>query len=70
MGDSGLSAASMEKTIDLQTFDDDVLRQRAKNSVSEAKGASDFDRDKYELARAGKKQVLKVRRPLTTMMFN
>jgi hypothetical protein len=47
----------MEKTIDLHTFDDE-LRQR-KTSVSEAKGA-DFDRDKYELARAGKKQVLKV----------
>lgn len=51
----------MEKAIDLQTFDDDILRQRGKSSVSDAKGASDFDRDRYELARVGKKQVLKVR---------
>jgi choline transport protein len=49
---------NMDKPIDLQTFDDD-LRQRTKSSVSEAK-ANDFNRDRYELARAGKKQVLKV----------
>jgi choline transport protein len=49
----------MEKSIDLQTLDDE-LRQRRKNSVSEAKDANDFDRDRYELARAGKQQVLKV----------
>jgi choline transport protein len=51
----------MEKNIDLQSFDDDVLRARRKGSVSEAKG-QDFggDRDRYELARVGKQQVLKV----------
>jgi len=47
----------MEKTVDLQTIDDE-LRHRG-TSVSEAKG-NDFDRDRYELARAGKQQVLKV----------
>lgn len=52
----------MEKAIEFQAFDDDILRQRAKSSVSEAKAAGDFDRDKYELARVGKKQVLKVGR--------
>jgi hypothetical protein len=49
----------MEKHIDLQSFDDDVLRARGKTSISEAKG-QDFDRDRYELARVGKQQVLKV----------
>jgi len=49
----------MEKRIDLQAFDDDVLRARRKGSVSESKG-QDFDRDRYELARVGKQQVLKV----------
>jgi choline transport protein len=50
----------MEKNIDLQTFDDDHLGARRKGSISEAKGAQDFDRDRYELARVGKEQVLKV----------
>jgi hypothetical protein len=49
----------MEKSIDLQTFDDNVLRARGRGSVSESKG-HDFDRDRYELARVGKQQVLKV----------
>ena len=49
----------MEKRIDLQAFDDDVLRTRAKGSVSESKGQA-FDNDRYELARVGKQQVLKV----------
>lgn len=50
----------MEKQIDLQTFDRDVLRNRTgKDSLSEAKG-QEFDRDRYELARVGKEQVLKV----------
>ena len=48
----------MEKGIDLQTFDED-LRARNKGSISESKG-QDFDRDRYELARVGKQQVLKV----------
>jgi len=50
----------MEKHIDLQAFDDDAIRARRKISISEAKG-QDFDRDRYELARVGKQQVLKVR---------
>lgn len=51
----------MEKHIDLQTFnDDDGPRARANGSLSEAKGKG-FDKDRYELARAGKQQVLKVR---------
>lgn len=50
----------MEKHIDLQSFDDDVLRARNNGSISEAKGKQEFDRDRYELARVGKQQVLKV----------
>jgi choline transport protein len=50
----------MEKRIDLQTFGDDHLRARGKDSMSESKG-QEFDRDRYELARVGKEQVLKVR---------
>lgn len=50
----------MEKHIDLQTLGDDAVRARRKNSISEAKG-QDFDHDRYELARVGKQQVLKVR---------
>ncbi|KAJ4313023.1 hypothetical protein N0V94_007150 [Neodidymelliopsis sp. IMI 364377] len=50
----------MEKHIDLQTFDDDNLRNRGKTSISDVKG-QEFDRDRYELARVGKEQVLKRR---------
>ena len=50
----------MEKHIDLQAFDGDILRNRGKDSISEVKG-QEFDRDRYELARVGKEQVLKVR---------
>ena len=50
----------MEKHIDLQAFDGEVLRNRGKDSISEVKG-QEFDRDRYELARVGKEQVLKVR---------
>ncbi|KAL5117133.1 hypothetical protein ACEQ8H_004958 [Pleosporales sp. CAS-2024a] len=51
----------MEKHIDLQSFDDDGIRARRHNSMSDVKG-HDFngDRDRYELARVGKQQVLKV----------
>ncbi|KAF1843337.1 amino acid transporter [Cucurbitaria berberidis CBS 394.84] len=56
----------MEKRIDLQTFEDDVFRTRAKGSISETKG-QDFDRDRYELARVGKQQVLKRRFGLVSM---
>jgi choline transport protein len=47
----------MEKSIDLHTLDDELRHRRL--SASEGKG-SDFDRDRYDLARAGKQQVLKV----------
>ncbi|KAF2676400.1 amino acid transporter [Lentithecium fluviatile CBS 122367] len=56
----------MEKMTDLQTFDDEI-RQRTKSSVLEEKGVNDFDRDRYELARAGKQQVLKRRFGLVSM---
>ena len=49
----------MEKRIDLQNFNDDHMRARGKGSLLESKG-QEFDRDRYELARVGKKQVLKV----------
>lgn len=50
----------MEKHVELQTFNNDGLRNRRdKDSISEAKGA-EFDRDRYELAKVGKEQVLKV----------
>jgi choline transport protein len=49
----------MEKGIDLRAMSEDVLRARDRGSISESKG-QDFDHDRYELARVGKKQVLKV----------
>jgi hypothetical protein len=49
----------MEKVLEFQTLDDDGVRQRGGGSLSEAKPVS-FDRDRYELARVGKEQVLKV----------
>ncbi|KAF2475870.1 amino acid transporter [Lindgomyces ingoldianus] len=55
----------MDKIIELQTLDDEVLHLRRKGL--ESKLASDFDRDKYELARVGKKQVLKRRFGLVSM---
>ncbi|UPX20732.1 uncharacterized protein EKO05_0010955 [Ascochyta rabiei] len=56
----------MEKHIDLQSFDGDILRNRGKDSISDAKG-QEFDRDRYELARVGKEQVLKRRFGLVSM---
>ncbi|CAN9135197.1 unnamed protein product [Alternaria alternata] len=56
----------MKKHIDLQTFDHEILRQRGRGSISEGKGPK-FDRDKYELARVGKEQVLKRRFGLVSM---
>jgi hypothetical protein len=55
----------MEKHVELQAFDRDVLRHRLeKDSISDLKGGGfDNDRDRQdqlELARVGKKQVLKV----------
>jgi hypothetical protein len=50
----------MEKNMDLQHFDDDGLRARGKGSISDQKKAGDFDQDRYDLARVGKEQVLKV----------
>lgn len=50
----------MEKHVELQNFDSDMLRNRRdKDSISDVKG-QEFDRDRYELARVGKEQVLKV----------
>jgi choline transport protein len=50
----------MEKNMDLQNFDDDGLRARGKSSISEQKKTQEFDQDRYDLARVGKEQVLKV----------
>ena len=50
----------MEKAVELQTLDEEVLFHRGKRLVPESKMIDDFDRDRYDLARAGKKQVLKV----------
>jgi choline transport protein len=50
----------MEKVVELQTLDEEVLQFRSQRSLSESKMVGDFDRDRYELARAGKQQVLKV----------
>jgi hypothetical protein len=54
----------MEKGgIDLQTCGNDAVRARHRaGSISESKG-QEFDNDRYELARVGKQQVLKVRDP-------
>ena len=51
----------MEKTIELQTIDDELIHRRANTSTSDSKHGREFDRDQYDLARAGKEQVLKVR---------
>ncbi|KAH6611948.1 amino acid/polyamine transporter I [Boeremia exigua] len=57
----------MEKHIELQTFGGDALRNRHdKDSLSDVKG-QEFDRDRYELARVGKEQVLKRRFGLVSM---
>jgi choline transport protein len=50
----------MEKGIDLRALNNDVHRARDRGSILDSKG-QEFDHDKYELARVGKKQVLKVR---------
>ena len=50
----------MEKNMDLQNFDEDGLRARGKSSISDQKRAPEFDQDRYDLARVGKEQVLKV----------
>jgi choline transport protein len=49
----------MEKGIDLRAMNEDGLRARDRGSISESKG-QDFDQDREDLARVGKKQVLKV----------
>lgn len=50
----------MEKRIHLQNIDDEgVLQPRERRLVSGSK-VQQFDRDRYELARVGKEQVLKV----------
>ncbi|KAF2188667.1 amino acid transporter [Zopfia rhizophila CBS 207.26] len=55
----------MDKIVELRTLDDEIVHHRGQ--LSESKLASDFDLDKYELARAGKKQVLKRRFGLLSM---
>lgn len=55
----------MEKVLEFQTLDDEGLRQRGHGSLSDAKPPS-FDRDRYDLARVGKQQVLKVSSPIVT----
>ncbi|KAF2268657.1 amino acid transporter [Lojkania enalia] len=57
----------MDKIIETQTLDDRAVHQGASERISETKIITDFDRDKYELARAGKKQVLKRRFGLVSM---
>ncbi|KAF2704304.1 amino acid transporter [Pleomassaria siparia CBS 279.74] len=57
----------MRTSVELQTLDEEVHFHRGKHSVSESKMANDFDRDRYELARAGKQQVLKRRFGLVSM---
>ncbi|PVH98102.1 amino acid transporter [Periconia macrospinosa] len=56
----------MEKSIELEVFNR-AYGHRVKNSVSEPIKPNDFDRDKYELARVGKEQVLKRRFGLVSM---
>jgi choline transport protein len=58
----------MEKGIDLQTFRDDALRARGKGSLSESKD-QEFGQDQLELARVGKRQVLKVCRAQTDLIL-
>jgi choline transport protein len=50
----------MEKNMAMQNIDDDGLRARGKNSISDQKRTPEFDQDRYDLARVGKEQVLKV----------
>jgi len=50
----------MEKVVELQTLDEEVLHFRGQHSLPESKMVGDFDHDRYDLARAGKQQVLKV----------
>lgn len=57
----------MEKHIELQRFNHELLRPRGRGSNSEGKGQQ-FDHDRYELAKVGKKQVLKVCSVLTTCL--
>ena len=59
----------MEKHHELQDLDRHaVLRnRREKDSLSGVKG-QEFDRDRYELARVGKEQVLKVRSQILSSM--
>ena len=50
----------MEKAVELRTLDEELYHS-ARHLASGSKMIDDFDHDRYELARAGKKQVLKVR---------
>ncbi|KAF2111168.1 amino acid permease-like protein [Lophiotrema nucula] len=57
----------MEKTVELQTLDDELTHRRMDTSISDSKPGKDFDRDQYDLARVGKNQVLKRRFGLVSM---
>ncbi|KAF2726797.1 amino acid permease-like protein [Polyplosphaeria fusca] len=57
----------MDKTVELRTLDDEMPHHRGKGTVSESKVPEDFDPDRYELARVGKKEVLKRRFGLVSM---
>ncbi|ORX91864.1 amino acid/polyamine transporter I [Clohesyomyces aquaticus] len=61
---------TMDKAVEsygqeLHTLDEEVPRQRGK--APDSKMVGEFDRDRYDLARAGKKQVLKRRFGLVSM---
>jgi choline transport protein len=47
----------MDKAVELHTLEDEVIRERKPHDM---KLGTEFDKDKYELAKTGKKQVLKV----------
>ena len=48
----------MDKAVELRTLEDEIVRER---KPPDMKFGNEFDRDKYELAKTGKKQVLKAR---------
>jgi choline transport protein len=59
----------MEKGIGLRAMNEDGLRVRDQGSISDSKG-QDFDQDRYDLARVGKKQVLKVGSKFRCQVFD
>ncbi|KAF1995268.1 amino acid transporter [Amniculicola lignicola CBS 123094] len=57
----------MDKTVELRTLDDEIFHQRRNNGSVGDEKYTDFDCDKYELARAGKRSQLKRRFGLVSM---